>query len=202
MLHRTAHRCFNFLRILAGFSLTIALFSCQAAHRPAPQAQALPKPSIRVQDLEQRIHILINRERKAQGLSALRFDDRLSRIARSHSKDMASRSYFSHESPEGRDFSFRYQEQGYTCAIRTGSTIHRGAENIALGHLYRSIRTVNGVVSSYDWYTLEQLAQEIVQGWMNSPGHRKNILTPHWQNEGIGISFALDGAVYVTQNFC
>jgi uncharacterized protein YkwD len=202
MLHRTAHRCFNSLRILAGFSLTIALFSCQAAHSPAPRAQALPKPSVRVQDLEQRIHILINRERKTRGLSTLGWDDRLSRIARNHSKDMASRSYFSHESPEGRDFPFRYQEQGYTCSIRTGTIIHMGAENIALGHLYRSIRTVNGVVSSHDWYTLEQLAQEIVLGWMHSSGHRKNILTPHWQNEGIGISVAPNGAVYVTQNFC
>jgi uncharacterized protein YkwD len=76
-----------------------------------------------------------------------------------------------------------------------------GAENIALGHLYRSIRTVNSVVS-YDWYTLDQIAHKTVQGWMNSPGHRKNILTPHWQNEGIGISVAPDGAVYFTQNFC
>src|SRR5512147_354693 len=106
MLRRTAHRYFNSLRILAGFSLTIVLVSCQAVHGPAPQAQAIPKPSIRIQDLEQRIHTLINRERKAHGLSALGWDDRLSRIARNHSKDMASRSYFSHESPEGRDFSF------------------------------------------------------------------------------------------------
>jgi uncharacterized protein YkwD len=201
MLHRTTHHYFNSLRILAGFALTIVLFSCQAAHSPAPQAQAIPKPSIRVQDLEQRIHILINRERKTHGFSGIAWDDKLARIARKHSKDMASRTYFSHESPEGRDFFFRYQEQGYTCSIRTGTTIHMGAENIALGHLYRSIRTVNGVVS-YDWDTIDQIAQKTVQGWMNSPGHRKNILTPHWQNEGIGIFFATDGAVYVTQNFC
>jgi uncharacterized protein YkwD len=202
MLHRTTHCCFNSLRILAGFSLTIVLFSCQAAHAPSPPGQPIPKPSISVQDLEHRIHVFINRERTAHGLSLLGFDNRLSRIARSHSKDMASRSYFSHESPEGRDFSFRYQEQRYTCSIRSGNAIHMGAENIALGHLYRSIRTVNGVVSSYDWYTLEQLAREIVQGWMNSPGHRKNILTMHWQNEGIGVFFAPDGTVYITQNFC
>jgi uncharacterized protein YkwD len=201
MRHRTAHHYFNSLRILAGFSLTIVLFSCQAAHSPAPQAQVIPKPSVRVQDLEQRIHILINSERKARGFSGIGWDDRLARIARKHSKDMASRSFFSHESPEGKDFSFRYQEQGYTCSIRTGTIIHMGAENIALGHLYRSIRTVNSVVS-YDWYTIDQIAQKTVQGWMNSPGHRRNILTPHWQNEGIGISFAPDGAVYVTQNFC
>jgi uncharacterized protein YkwD len=201
MSYRTTHRCINALRFFAGFSLTIALLACQATHAPAPQTLAIPKPSIRVQDLEQRIHILINRERKVHGLSTLGWDNRLSRIARDHSKDMASRSYFSHESPEGRDFSFRYQEQGYTCSIRTGTIIHRGAENIALGHLYSSIRTVNGVVS-YDWDTIDQIAQKTVQGWMNSPGHRKNILTPHWQNEGIGIFFATDGAVYVTQNFC
>jgi uncharacterized protein YkwD len=37
---------------------------------------------------------------------------------------------------------------------------------------------------------------------MKSPGHRKNILTPHWGKEGIGITISPDGKEYVTQNFC
>lgn len=199
MLRQTPHNDLNFRRLIAGLLLAGILLSCQAAH--IPRGKAIPKPSISVQDLEQRVHSLINSERKTRGLSALGLDDRLSRIARDHSRDMASRSYFSHDSPEGRDFSFRYRKQGYSCAIRTGNTIHSGAENIALGHVYRSIRTVNGV-ASYDWYTPEQMARKTVQGWMNSPGHRRNILTPHWQNQGIGIAIAPDGTVYVTQNFC
>ncbi|MBS1128555.1 MAG: serine protease, partial [Nitrospirae bacterium] len=39
-------------------------------------------------------------------------------------------------------------------------------------------------------------------GWMNSQGHRKNILTPHWLNQGIGVFISTDDTVYITQNFC
>jgi uncharacterized protein YkwD len=192
------------LHLLAVLFVATVLLSCQTAHPPAPappHPQTGQKPSIRVQDLEQRIHDLINRERAAHGLSPLGLDDALSRIARGHSRDMAKRSYFDHYSPEGRDFSFRYLEQGYACAIRTGNTIHLGAENIALIHLYSSVTTINGV-PYYDWNSLEQIAGSTVQGWMNSSGHRKNILTPHWMNQGIGIFITSDGTVYVTQNFC
>jgi uncharacterized protein YkwD len=45
------------------------------------------------------------------------------------------------------------------------------------------------------------LATETVNGWMNSPGHRINILTPHFQSEGIGVSIS-GNQVYLTQNFC
>jgi uncharacterized protein YkwD len=192
------------LHLLAGLFVAFVLLSCQTAHLPAPappHPQTRQKPSIRFQDLEQRIHDLINRERAAHGLSPLGLDDALSRIARGHSRDMAKRSYFSHDSPEGRDFLYRYRKQGYTCSIRTGNTIHFGAENIALNHLYSSVTTINGV-AYYDWNSLEQIAGSTIQGWMNSSGHRKNILTPHWQNQGIGIFITSDGAVYVTQNFC
>jgi len=37
---------------------------------------------------------------------------------------------------------------------------------------------------------------------MKSPGHRKNILTPYWKKEGIGVHIGPDDKVYVTQNFC
>jgi len=160
-----------------------------------------PKPSISGPDLEKRIHAMINRERTAHGLSPLAWDKALSRIARGHSKDMAGRGFFSHDSPEGRDFLFRYRQQGYTCALRIGNTIHTGAENIALNGLYRSITTINGV-AYHEWNTAEQIALSTVQGWMNSQGHRKNILTPHWLNQGIGVFISTDDKVYITQNFC
>jgi hypothetical protein len=64
-----------------------------------------------------------------------------------------------------------------------------------------NIRCVNGV-KYYDWNTLEEIAESTVEGWMNSPGHRKNILIPVWQREGIGVSIAPDDKVYITENFC
>lgn len=185
--------------------LLLLLPACQtAAHQPAGGAHHPPprkKPALTVQDLEQKIHRLINRERTTRGLSPLKFDPALSTIARNHSKDMAERSFFSHESPEGHDFSFRYKQNGYACSVRTGDTIHLGAENIARNHLYKSVTTVNGV-DHFDWNSEKQIAVSTVEGWMNSPGHRKNILTPYMQNEGIGIFIAPDDRVYITQNFC
>ena len=54
----------------------------------------------------------------------------------------------------------------------------------------------------YDWNSQEKIAQTTVQGWMKSPGHRKNILTPYFKSEGIGIVVSPDDKVYITQNFC
>jgi uncharacterized protein YkwD len=114
---------------------------------------------------------------------------------------MALRGYFSHVSPEGGDFSERYGKARYTCSVRIGSTIYEGGENIALNNLYASTRTVNGVVS-YAWNSEEEIARTTVQGWMNSAGHRRNILTPYFRKEGIGVHIGSDDRVYITQNFC
>jgi uncharacterized protein YkwD len=177
-----------------------------ACHQPGiPAAAPAPlrrlKPAISVSRLERKIHQVVNRERQRQGLSPLRWDDSLARIARQHSSDMGSRRYFSHETSEGRTFSFRYDAAGYVCRVRVGSTIYLGAENIALNHLYDRVTTVNGV-ATYDWNSEDRIAETTVRGWMNSPGHRQNILTPHWGKEGIGIFITPGDEVYITQNFC
>ena len=54
----------------------------------------------------------------------------------------------------------------------------------------------------YNWSSMESIATSTVTGWMESPGHRKNILEPHWQSEGIGVAVAPDYSVYITENFC
>ncbi len=53
-----------------------------------------------------------------------------------------------------------------------------------------------------DYITLENLAFRIVDGWMNSPGHRENILTETYDREGIGIGIGAEESVWVTQNSC
>ena len=50
--------------------------------------------------------------------------------------------------------------------------------------------------------TLEDLALQIVDGWMNSPGHMENILTETYDREGIGIGIGAEESVWITQNFC
>jgi uncharacterized protein YkwD len=160
-----------------------------------------PEPKIHAADLEKQIHSLINKERRKQGFLPLEWDDALAGIARNYSRDMATRKYFDHYSPEGHDFSYRYKQTGYQCAIRTGGTIHLGAENILLNYLYDSVSTINGE-TYYNWNSRDKIAETTVQGWMKSPGHRKNIMTPYWKHEGIGVFIAPDDKVYITQNFC
>ncbi len=192
-------------RAFAAFLFCIAfLASCTAPRPSLPEgrgASPTRKPAVDVSRLERKIHDLIDLERRKQGLKPLDLDPALSRIARAHSRDMADRKYFSHDSPEGEDFSARYRKAGYRCSVRVDSTIYMGGENIALNNLYSSMTTVNGVVS-YDWNSEEKIARTTVQGWMDSAGHRKNILTPHFRKEGIGVHIAPDDRVYITQNFC
>jgi uncharacterized protein YkwD len=154
--------------------------------------------------LERRIHDLINEERRKQGLSSLEWDSRLADIARYHSKDMAERNYFDHASPEGEDFAARYDKFGYKCETRVGNVVYKGGENLFLNNLVESYvyDRETGEVVEYRFNTIEDLAKDTVQGWMESPGHRENILTPYFKREGIGIVVTGEGKVYITENFC
>ena len=114
---------------------------------------------------------------------------------------MADRDYISHYSPEGHGFLDRYEDDDFYCGIRIGNTIYQGAENIHQDNLYSSITYWNEI-PSYDWNTQEEIARSTVQGWMNSSGHRENILTSYWESEGIGVAISSDDKVYATQNFC
>jgi len=195
----------KFQRILgyAGVAALTLLVSC-AATQPGRAVATRPqktKPALRIAQLEKEIHLLINKERTKHHLSALAWNNALSTIARKHSSDMAKRSYFSHFSPEGHDFSYRYKQNGYSCALPADGRIYLGAENIFQNNLYDRIVYVNDA-AYYEWNSMVKIAETTVQGWMNSPGHRKNILTPYWQSEGIGVVISPDNKVYITQNFC
>lgn len=196
----------KFQRIL-GYAMVAALaflVSCagtQPGRAVTTRPQKTRPPALRVAQLEKEVHVLINKERKKRHLSALAWNDALSAIARKHSSDMAKRSYFSHFSPEGHDFSYRYKQEGYTCALPADGRIYLGAENIFQNNLYDRIVYVNDA-AYYEWNSMAKIAETTVQGWMNSPGHRKNILTPDWKSEGIGVVISPDDKVYITQNFC
>ncbi|MDS0478498.1 CAP domain-containing protein [Natrinema sp. 1APR25-10V2] len=150
--------------------------------------------------VERHIHDAVNEERTARGLKKLQFDAELRDIAREHSRDMAERGYFSHTDPEGDNFADRYAEAGYECRVGgSGGTYYTGGENIAQTWYDRAVRTDGGTAT----YTTERgLADAIVTQWMNSPGHRENILASQWEHEGIGVYVTDDGKVYATQNFC
>lgn len=161
------------------------------------------RPDIDTSQLEVRTHQLINAERVKHGLSPLDHIEKIRLIARSHSEDMAARGYVSHDSPDGHSPTDRGNKAGYDCRKDYGSYYTYGlAETIHQDWLYDSYRTLNGRIVSYEWFTLEGLAQTAVRGWMNSKGHRENILDSSYDRAGLGVAVADDGKVYFTQNFC
>jgi len=152
--------------------------------------------------LEQRVHELINQQRTDMGLGALTFDPALADIARKHSEDMAAQHYFAHVNPAGQDPTSRATADGYTCRKTYGSYYTYGiAENLFQNNLYSSATFYNNRETVYNWNSPEAIAQTTVAGWMNSSGHKKNILTRTFDREGIGVAIASE-KVYITENFC
>lgn len=151
-------------------------------------------------ELQQHIHSNVNSERTERSLGDLNYDSQLEEIARYHSKDMAQNDYFAHDSPSGETLEDRYEKFGYDCRVSAGGNrFYSGAENIAYSYYEEPIEGGE----YYD--SPEELAEGVVDQWMNSRGHRENILMPSWRNEGIGVYVeeVPEGTrVYVTQNFC
>ncbi len=162
----------------------------------------ITKPEIDISTLEKRIHELVNEERKKHELAPLKWDNKLAMIARKHSQDMAINNYFDHINLRGEDPTKRGLKEGYTCYKNYGSYYTEGiAENIFQNNLYASVTYVNGI-SIYDYNSLEEIAKSTVEGWMESPGHRSNILNKNYDREGIGVAISNDDKVYITQDFC
>ncbi|MFD9962556.1 CAP domain-containing protein [Amycolatopsis sp. NPDC058986] len=111
---------------------------------------------------------LVNDERAKAGCGPVSAESHLATAAQGHSDDMSARDYFSHNTPEGATFDQRIRDAGYA---------KPGAENIAKG---------------------ATTAAKVMQMWMNSSGHRANILNCSLTRLGVGV--ATDGW-YWTQDF-
>lgn len=135
---------------------------------------------IRSDDLEQTIHEETNRQRANHGVNQLEYDHHLSAIAFQHSRDMAQRDFFAHTNPDGDEPSDRYRKFGHDD--------RSSGENISLEH--------HEILASPT-----EVARSIVEGWMNSQGHRENVLRDRFTKEGIGVYLDNNGGVYATQNF-
>ena len=116
----------------------------------------------------------VNNLRATRGLSRLRPHSLLSEIARRHSHDMIERNYFDHITPELHSPHERVRH-------RMGHVISDLAENLwmRLGALPHE--------------TPEETAQAIVADWLSSPGHRDNLLEPHFSHLGVGFYGSDDG---------
>lgn len=123
--------------------------------------------------LEAQLLTEINAVRAQHHLIPLRRSADLDAVARGHSQDMARRNYLSHHSPEGSNPVDRIMHSGI-------SGFSLAAENLG--------KTNRGEPN-----------REIVQSWLASPDHRRNLLTPPFNTTGIGIVRAADGALIYTQ---
>ena len=176
------------LKIIFVFILCVL---CITGNSQSKERDALSDRSSRsdidIRQLEKKIHDLVNKERAKRGLSVLSWDKSLHKVARNYSQDMVERNFFSHNDPDGSSFYDRYKAGRIECKIRVGDTTCLGAENISQDNLGN---------------TESKIAESVVKRWMNSKGHRANILTPYFKRQGIGAAFSNDGRVYVTENFC
>jgi len=153
--------------------------------------------------IEKRVHQITNEKRVLYGLESLEYDLKISNIARSHSLDMANQYSFSHIGPDGHNPNDRAELAGFICINTVGNLVYSGlAENIFQNNLYEKTWFIDGVPASHEWNTIEEIAQSTVDGWMDSEGHRKNILNKKFDREGIGVVISDDDKVYITQNLC
>ncbi len=151
-----------------------------AAPQPAKPAPAKPKPpatpkqpstppSAAPSGPTAEVVALVNKERAKAGCSALTVNAKLTAAALNHSKDMAAHSTMSHTGSDGSDAGERITRAGYAWMTY--------GENVAYGY---------------------STPEQVMTGWMNSPGHRQNILNCAFKEIGVGLA---QPNSYWTQNF-
>jgi uncharacterized protein YkwD len=120
---------------------------------------------------EAQVLAIVNTERAKAGCQPVAFNAKLRAAAFKHSADMAARNYFAHDSLEGVSFATRIRNEGYDWS--------NAAENIAKG---------------------QSNPQEVMKAWMNSSGHRANILNCKLKDLGVGLAYQ-GRTPYWTQDF-
>lgn len=120
---------------------------------------------------KQQAFTLLNQDRAANGLPALTLNSQLTSLADAYAADMIKRGYFSHYNPEG--------ESPFDRMDKAGITYTAAAENLAINTSVAAAQTA----------------------FMNSSGHRANILNSSYTDVGIGVVHSSDGSVYVVQEF-
>lgn len=146
-----------------------------------PDADLAPSDS-NLPQIEAAILCLVNGERQDNGKGAVTSNGQLKDASLGHSKDMVENKFFAHESPKGTTLVSRVTPTGY---IPSSGEWELG-ENLAFG---------TGALAT---------PKAIVQGWMDSPGHRANLLSPDFKDIGIGVVTGVPvegrsgGATYTT----
>lgn len=159
------------LKSKAGTSATKAPTTSKPAGSTTKPAPA-PTVSGDFAAFQKRVVQLVNAERAKQGLKPLTMNAQVNKTATLKSQDMAKLGYFDHNSPTyGSPFDMMKK---YGISYRTAG------ENIAMG---------------------QTTPEQVMKGWMNSPGHRANILKASFTQIGVGVAKNSSGGIYWTQQF-
>jgi uncharacterized protein YkwD len=140
--------------------------------QPPVSPTAAESPAIAKMETEVREQI--NQIRQEKGLQPLKHNQRLAEVARKYSQQMASKNFFSHTSPAGDDVAQR---------VRAANIYYW----VVGENLFKSVNVFDPVPAG-------------VKGWMESPGHRENILRPEYTETGVGI-WRTGNTYYFTQLF-
>lgn len=149
-------KAFQTLLVLAASAFLISCGNETQANPAAPASQ-IQAPSATEQAMINDALAQANTIRAENGLPLLQFDSQIFSAAQAHALDMFNRNYFEHSTPEGKSPFDRMHDQG----VRFGYA----AENIAHG---------------------QRTAVDVFRSWLNSPGHRQNLLNPRYHRHGIG----------------
>lgn len=151
----------------------------QDTNKPSetPSNESIVSDSNYIAEIEQAIFQRVNTERTAAGLPALSYNTTMEHYARIKSKDMGDNGYFSHEDKQGNLITAQMKADGVS--------YRAWGENIAY---------IQGINSNSD------LATKFMDNWMNSSGHRANILSTNFSSIGIGV-YKIGNTYYATQEF-
>lgn len=147
------------------------VLNLRSLQRSLPQ---LAPQSTSTTQMETQVRQQINVIRQKNGLNSLKHNEKLAQVARQYSQKMATQKFFSHTSPQGDTMVQRVRSAGIFYWML--------GENLFMGT------------------HLPQPVGDAVQGWMESPGHRENILRPEFRETGIGV-WRKGNTYYFTQLF-
>lgn len=130
-------------------------------------------------DLRRALHKEVNRVRRGKGLTELSRNGTFRRAARNHARDMARQGYFAHESLDGT----------------TSFERVRAVDGSFRGLVLENLTKITPIDPSL-------LAERVVKGWLESPGHRKNLLNDQAREGGFGVGINQDdNRILVAHNF-
>ncbi|BAU11774.1 hypothetical protein LEP3755_22770 [Leptolyngbya sp. NIES-3755] len=171
------------LKIIGCLMLILAITGCKEIREQFPELPTFerpeplpPKPaqSPTAAQIEAAVRQQINQVRQQDGLKALKQNDQLAEVARRYSQQMAEKDFFSHTGADGSNVAQRVEAAQITFQI-VGENLYTGTN-------------------------IPDPVDSAVEGWMNSPGHRENILRPIYAETGIGV-WKTGNTYYITQLF-